>query len=464
MIPHLRDAEHETDLARDLIAELAASIGDMPAFLAELGIEISDAERRMFEEPGVPLDGDEDQTGASDGSYWTSAQRTGQGTSFRIQRQKQFYPIYIDEKTQVPVRAGKPLLPEEKGGRLPQPSVEPVDGLLPVWPIDRDGAERVWCFEHERMNREIELGNLRVGRFNPQRKRYALTIRRVRATEARFRERTVWWHPSYDAGSNGTTMLTKILGRSGLFNFPKSVYAVRDTLATAVKSRPDALILDFFAGSATTVHATMLLNALDGGHRRCLAVTNNEVDPDTATAFKVRGVLPGDSEFEAAGIFEQVAVPRIRAVVTGRRADGKPLTGKYKWAEGRDFRDGFDENVEFLRLEYLDPDEVSRGKAFEAIAPLLWMKAGLRGQLIGQEERPFVIPEVGPYAVLFDINHWQAFADGIRNREAISHAFVVTDSLAQYQQVVSALPPTLQASMLYEDYLRNFEINVGGAP
>lgn len=35
-------------------------------------------------------------------------------------------------------------------------------------------------------------------------------------------------------------------------------------------------ILDFFAGSGTTLHATMQLNAEDGGHRQCILVANNE--------------------------------------------------------------------------------------------------------------------------------------------------------------------------------------------
>ena len=38
----------------------------------------------------------------------------------------------------------------------------------------------------------------------------------------------------------------------------------------------NATVLDFFAGSGTTLHATMQLNAEDGGHRKCILVTNNE--------------------------------------------------------------------------------------------------------------------------------------------------------------------------------------------
>ena len=43
------------------------------------------------------------------------------------------------------------------------------------------------------------------------------------------------------------------------------------------KNKPNALILDFFAGSGTTLHAVNLLNKEDGGHRRCIMVTNNEI-------------------------------------------------------------------------------------------------------------------------------------------------------------------------------------------
>jgi len=466
-IPHLRGAEQQTDPATGLIAELSATIDDVPAFFAELGIELSDAQRMMFEAQRVLFDIDEaagqdaDEAATSDGSYWTSAQRTGQGTSFRTQRKNQFYPIYVDEKTHLAVRAGQALMPESKGDPLPEPSFERVDGLLPVWPIDRDGAERAWCFEHQRMNREIGLGNLRVGRFNTQRNSYSLSIRRVRASEARFRERTIWWHPSYDAGANGTTMLTKLLGKSGLFNFPKSVYAVRDTLASVVGSRPDALILDFFAGSATTMHATMLLNALDGGHRRCVAVTNNEVDAVTAAALEARGIFPGDAEYESAGIFEQVAVPRIKAAVTGLGSNGKPLTGKYKWAAGRNFKDGFDENVEFFRLEYLDPDEVDLGRQLDAILPALWLASGSVGSRESVDTRVgWSIPKDSQYGILLRESRFRPFAAALAQRPDVTHVWIVTDSANAFADMVDALPAHLRASMLYRDYLRNFQINV----
>ena len=61
-------------------------------------------------------------------------------------------------------------------------------------------------------------------------------------------------------------MLNKIIGPKK-FDFPKSVYAVRDTIRFFVADKPDALVVDFFAGSGTTLHAINLMNAEDGGHR-----------------------------------------------------------------------------------------------------------------------------------------------------------------------------------------------------
>lgn len=59
------------------------------------------------------------------------------------------------------------------------------------------------------------------------------------------------------------------------FAFPKPSSLVKFLLSTTVTTLPNATILDFFAGSGTTLHATMELNK-DGGHRKCILVTNNE--------------------------------------------------------------------------------------------------------------------------------------------------------------------------------------------
>ena len=58
------------------------------------------------------------------------------------------------------------------------------------------------------------------------------------------------------------------------FSFPKPLHLLIDILK--LSSNPDIKILDFFAGSGTTLHATMQLNEEDGGHRQCILVQQNE--------------------------------------------------------------------------------------------------------------------------------------------------------------------------------------------
>ena len=80
---------------------------------------------------------------------------------------------------------------------------------------------------------------------------------------------------THNAETYGTNILNNIIGKR--FDYPKSLYAVHDVLRFFVANKPNALILDFFAGSGTTLHAVNLLNKEDGGNRRCIMVTNNEI-------------------------------------------------------------------------------------------------------------------------------------------------------------------------------------------
>lgn len=75
--------------------------------------------------------------------------------------------------------------------------------------------------------------------------------------------------------NRGTTLaLAEIFGGKKVFDNPKPQKVLQRVLDFA--SDKDAIILDFFAGSGTTLHATMQLNAEDGGKRQCILVTNNE--------------------------------------------------------------------------------------------------------------------------------------------------------------------------------------------
>ena len=165
--------------------------------------------------------------------------------------------------------------------------------------------------------------------------------------------KTVWHRSIHDSGNYGSTLLRNILGEGGLFAFPKSLYAVRDTLQIVAEHRPNALIVDFFGGSGTTLHATALLNTEIGGHRRCILVTNNEVTDKLESRLAGEGHFQGDPEFERHGVAESVAWPRCKFVLTGKRDDGSELPGQY--LNGRELRDGLDANLEYFRLDFLDP-------------------------------------------------------------------------------------------------------------
>ncbi|MBF2753689.1 MAG: hypothetical protein ISN29_00275 [Gammaproteobacteria bacterium AqS3] len=83
--------------------------------------------------------------------------------------------------------------------------------------------------------------------------------------------RSVWTDKRYDANEYGTKLVNALVEGAG-FTFPKSLWAVYDAIEAVTGNNKDAIILDFFAGSATTAHAVMELNANDGGNRRFIQV------------------------------------------------------------------------------------------------------------------------------------------------------------------------------------------------
>lgn len=84
--------------------------------------------------------------------------------------------------------------------------------------------------------------------------------------------KSIFYKPEYSSGS-GTAQLKDIFNDKR-FNNPKPLALIKDFLQ--IGSKQNSLILDFFAGSGTTLHATMALNTEDGGNRQCILVTNNE--------------------------------------------------------------------------------------------------------------------------------------------------------------------------------------------
>jgi len=270
--------------------------------------------------------------------------------------------------------------------------------------------------------------------------------------------KTVWHRATHDSGNYGSTLLRNILGQGGMFAFPKSLYSVYDTLKITVGHRPNAVVVDFFAGSGTTLHATTLLNARQSGQRQCILVSNNEVEAKVAAELKEEGVYPGDPDFEKHGVCDSVTWPRCKNIVQGHRDNGTDLPGEY--LDGSLIREGFKENVQYFRLDFADSAEVERGDAFEGILPILWLMAGAIGK---RESRrgttAWYIAKHSPFAVLIQETKFRGFQKELRDRKDVTTIFLVTDSDDNFGSMRRELGRRHRCVQLYKSYLENFRIN-----
>lgn len=351
-----------------------------------------------------------------------------------------FYPIFVNIKTNKVVGTGE--VPDDDFH--PSSANEINDNILTVWPIDAKGIERRWRFAFDTVHEILdELVPVAIkGVINIQRNKQW------------FVRKTVWSDPSYFANNSGSQLISNMIGNR--FTFPKSLYLTRDCLK-AVLQNNNALIVDFFAGSGTTMHAVNLLNAEDGGHRRCIMVTNNEVSEAEAKDLKAKGFKPGDPEWEKLGIAHYVTWPRTVCSIKGKNIKGEPLKGNYI---GTDIpmADGFKANATFFKLGFLDKNSVALGRQFNELLPILWMKAGAIGACpsIDGSLPDYLICKENKMAVLINENAYMEFAEQID--ESIDTVYIITDSDAGYREMIKDLN-VKNTYQLYRDYLDNFRIN-----
>lgn len=130
-----------------------------------------------------------------------------------------------------------------------------------VYPIDKSGTERKWRYARQSVDAIKHLL-----RAKPKGEGFEIEIGKDFGLF-----KTIWNDKRYDANEYGTGIVGELVPGSP-FTFPKSLWAVYDTLLATVADDPEAIILDFFAGSGTTAHAVMQLNHDDGGTRRFIMV------------------------------------------------------------------------------------------------------------------------------------------------------------------------------------------------
>ena len=409
--------------------------------------------------------------------------RRTNSSNVRASRPNQFYPIFIDVRTGKIARVGNVMTPDVK-----QEDIEVPEGQEAVFPVRDTGEEMIWYRTPSAFQKTLEDG---YAYAEKTKKGYIIKylssgiIKQIEdgtivvtgknekgellghyKKEKLTMPKTVWTLKSHIARDYGSLIIKKIFDGDGRFTFPKSLYAVEDCLKMMLSQQKDALIVDFFAGSGTTLHAVNLLNAEDGGHRRCIMVTNNEVSDAEAKSLTKQGFKPGDEEWEKLGIARYVTWPRTVCSIEGHDVNGKPLKGNYltKDVDGSDIpmADGFKANAAYFKLGFLDKTSVALGRQLAELIPVLWLKAGAVGpcpQLTDENSNMLILPE-NHFAILINEKHYRMFSEEIQKFPEIRTIYIVTDSEAGYREMIAGFDGK-DIYQLYRDYLDNFRINTG---
>ncbi len=165
--------------------------------------------------------------------------------ALRNVRPKFWYPIYVNPET-LEVSAYK------------------ADKYEEVYPITTAGVEMSWKALPDTLDKGISDGNIIADR-DSNGKIYVLE--KIREGQV---IKTHWVRKEYNAIQYGTKVLNDIFAGEKVFGFPKSIYAVEDVLKLMTSGQD--IVLDFFSGSGTTGHATLMLNSEDGGNRKFILV------------------------------------------------------------------------------------------------------------------------------------------------------------------------------------------------
>ena len=392
----------------------------------------------------------------------------------------QFYPIYIDEKAKKIIEIG-----EASTIDIPQSAFPKRDGLTSVFPVRENGDESIWRAVPQTAREWLNKGYIRVSKFDSKHNRWtlqyipsgiqstiesgalgeigrrsdgSLNIKKVPANLKLLNPKSVWYQKHHNADDYGGCILKDIIPKRH-FSYPKSLYSTADALRFFISNKPNAIVIDFFAGSGTTLHAVNLLNSEDGGNRRCILVTNNEVSDAEAKEMSARGLKPGDEEWEKLGIARYITWPRTVCSIEGHDVNGNPLQGNYIGSD-LPMADGFNTNAIFFKLGFLDKTKVSLGMQFKELLPALWIKADAIGECptIDSTVPDMLILPRNKFAVLLDEKKYLEFVNKLEEHPEIKTVYIVTDSESSYRDMISNLN-IKNSYQLYRDYLDNFLIN-----
>lgn len=389
---------------------------------------------------------------------WKGLLRSGTDAQ-REDRENMFYPVLIDAELGKVVGVGQslplPLIPNLD---------EKIDGYSVAWPIRNDGSYGRWSVGAETLRDLIAKGYVSCGKFDSLRKTWGISyisqpnqklidegriiiVGRDPKTNVVSVEyasdnnrviKTVWHRTSHDAGAYGTDLISEIIGQTNAFSFPKSLYATHDSIASVVRGKKNALILDFFAGSGTTLNAVNLLNYEDGGSRRCILVTNNEVSDSDAEALTEAGDTPGTQTWENHGICRAVTWPRTKYSILGFHSDGSPLQKDYTTT--RTVEEETERTIKQIRL---NPEYISDIKVRKDIVALIG-KDKLPQSLV-KPDIDYLVSEKHCASILFSPSAYGDWIAALDGQDHVSELYVVTSNNKEFKMIKELLIDSMGA-------------------
>lgn len=414
----------------------AMSRNDEYIYLVMIG-NSSPSKTALKTTPSASIGGEESRK-RSNPNIWNSLRRRGREYT-RQGSPGCFYPIYI-KGTEI-VDVGDPLKENENPG-----DEKEIEGTEVIYPIQPDGSQGAYNLGVEKLIERLNKEYVRVeesGKGKIIQYLRDAEIERVERGELVRKNtkeidyewvnvdlmvksgKTQWNIGSHNAEKHGTSIINALHGEKR-FNFPKSLYAVEDVIRFFVADKPHATILDFFGGSGTTAHAVMHLNEQDGGKRKSITVTNNEIGVQRSKQLSKKGYQSGDPEWEKYGVYEYATKPRITAAITGKTAASgytEDVKGYYKYNDfqdeyaiggsipknkARQFKDGLKQNVKFFKLNYVAYDDIFLNLEDDVLYPLIWLEQGQRGEVPHGIDSSFISDK---YAIVKKLSQFNAVMD-----------------------------------------------------
>lgn len=392
--------------------------------------------------------------GYKDKLRWNGLQRSGTSI-LRTDRYNMFYPIYLskDGKRIVSIGDSIPL-------DVNRHTIECRKDCIQIWPLFSDGREGRWRLGRETLIDYAKKHYVKIGVFRGESTSisYLAKGEQIKVEEGKFPivgynedgsivvdesnyqasfiPGSQWWIASHDATQLGTKILTGIIGKR--FDFPKSLYAVHDTIRFFVANKPNALILDFFAGSGTTLHAVNLLNKEDGGHRRCIMVTNNEIGEPKEKELRPQGIRPGDEEWEKWGIARYVNWPRTKCSILGEDVNGKPIVGDYITSQTETKLT----DRKFTQINFLPAEATKKQK--KALVTLINKQKDVKLPTMS-DDVPFLVTEDDSYnaSILFDTNEAEAWMEALDGNSHITNFYIVAEKDVDFKRIKAEVSETM---------------------